>query len=407
MLKYVVGGRETYNEAILYYLQRHPYTNVDTHDLLVAFEESTGMDLQWFWDEWLYRGGEPDFHVDLSDEPSLTQLVITQKLIPGSITGFKDGVFKMPVVVELHYVDGSVVRRTVDVEHATEIVKVPKGAGKVLAFVLFDPGSRILKTVHFTRPAAMLTAQALGASAMLDRYDALVAMKGLPLAEKYEVLEQVFRQEKFFAPRVEALNQLAADSCVVCGRVVGAALTDRDVAVRKAALAGLDAHSARAVAVLPLLEGLLKDSSYDVVDGALQKLADVNPVKLPEYLAVTKGIEGNIGRNVKVRWLELAWVSSGRSEYADELVQMSSQSYEFRTRVNAMAALKRMDYFSEPLTGFLVEAILSPNTRLAGPANDLLQYFYNQDRYRPVIGAFVRAGKWAPWQQGLLGGFGK
>jgi hypothetical protein len=188
---------------------------------------------------------------------------------------------------------------------------------------------------------------------------------------------------------------------------VRAALTDRDVALRKAALAGLDAHSARAVAVLPLLEGLLKDSSYDIVDGALQKLADANPVKMPDYLAATKGIEGNIGRNVKVRWLELAWVSSGKSEYADELVQMSSQSYEFRTRVNAMAALKRMNYFSEPLTGFLVEAILSPNTRLAGPANDLLQYFYNQDRYRPVIGAFVRAGKWAPWQQGLLGGFGK
>jgi len=407
MLKYVVGGRETYNKAILYYLQKHPYTNVDTHDLLVAFEESTGMDLQWFWDEWLYRGGEPDFHLDLSDGPLQTELVITQKVIPGSITGFKDGVFKMPVVVELHYTDGSVVRQTVDVEHPTEIVKVPKGAGKVLAFALFDPGSRILKTVHFTRPAAMLTAQALGASAMLDRYDALVAMKGLPLAQKYEVLERVFRQEKFFAPRVEALNQLAADSCVVCGEVVRAALTDRDVALRKAALAGLDAHSARAVAVLPLLEGLLKDSSYDIVDGALQKLADANPVKMPDYLAATKGIEGNIGRNVKVRWLELAWVSSGKSEYADELVQMSSQSYEFRTRVNAMAALKRMNYFSEPLTGFLVEAILSPNTRLAGPANDLLQYFYNQDRYRPVIGAFVRAGKWAPWQQGLLGGFGK
>ena len=405
MLKYVVGGREPYNKAILYYLQQHPYANVDTHDLLVAFEESTGMDLQWFWDEWLYRGGEPDFHVDLSDGTEQTELVITQKVIPGSITGFKDGVFKMPVVVELHYVDGSVVRQTVDVEHATEIVKVPKDAGKVLAFALFDPGSRILKTVQFTRSAAMLTAQAVGAATMLDRYDALVAMKGLPMAQKYEVLERVFRQEKFFAPRVEALNQFAADSCVVCGQVVRAALTDPDVAVRKAALAGVDAHSARAVALLPLLEGLLKDSSYDIVDGALQKLADINPGKMADYLAVTKGIEGNIGRNVKVRWLEQAWLTSGKSEYADELVQMASQSYEFRTRVNAMAALKRMDYFSEALTGFLVEAILSPNTRLAGPANELLQYFYSQDRYRPLIGAFVRAGKWTPWQQGLLSGF--
>jgi hypothetical protein len=225
------------------------------------------------------------------------------------------------------------------------------------------------------------------------------------MGQKYEVLERVFRQEKFFAPRVEALNQFAADSCVVCERVVRAALTDPDVAVRKAALASVDEHSARALAVLSLLEGLLKDSSYDLVDGALQKLADVNPGKMPDYLAATKGIEGNIGRNVKVRWLELAWVSGGKREYAEELVQLASSSYEFRTRVNAMAALKRMDYWSEALTGFLVEAILSPNTRLAGPAGELLGYFYGQDKHRPAIGAFVRAGKWMPWQQGLLRGF--
>jgi hypothetical protein len=252
----------------------------------------------------------------------------------------------------------------------------------------------------------MLKAQAVGAATMLDRYDALVAMKGLPMAQKYEVLERVFRQEKFFAPRVEALNQFAADSCVVCGNVVRAGLADPDVAVRKAALASVDAHSARALALLPELEALLKDSSYDIVDGALQKLADANPDKMPDYLAVTKGIEGNIGRNVKVRWLELAWVSAGRSEYAEELVQMASPSYEFRTRVNAMAALKRMDYFSEALTGFLVEAILSPNTRLAGPAGELLGYFYGQDRCRPVIGAFVRAGKWVAWQKELLHPYG-
>jgi hypothetical protein len=245
----------------------------------------------------------------------------------------------------------------------------------------------------------------LGAEKMLDRYDALVAMKRLPIEQKAEFLQQVFQREKFFATRNEALAQLATDSCGVCAETVRAALADTDVAVRKAALASIDAHSKRALALLPQLEGLLKDSSYEIVDATLQKLADANPAGLPDYLAVTRGIEGNIGRNVMVRWLELAWVSSGKNEYADQLVQLASQSYEFRTRVNAMAALKRMDYWSEALTGFLVEAILSPNTRLAGPANDLLQYFYNQDRCRAAIGAFVRAGKWTPWQRGLLAGF--
>ena len=57
MLKYVVGGREMYNKAIKYYLEKHQYQNVEANDLLLAFEESTGITLDWFWEEWYYRGG--------------------------------------------------------------------------------------------------------------------------------------------------------------------------------------------------------------------------------------------------------------------------------------------------------------------------------------------------------------
>jgi aminopeptidase N len=38
-----------YNKAIKHYLEKHGYQNVDTHDLLIAFEETTGMQLDWFW----------------------------------------------------------------------------------------------------------------------------------------------------------------------------------------------------------------------------------------------------------------------------------------------------------------------------------------------------------------------
>lgn len=390
MLKYVVGSREAYNKAIQYYLQKYAYGNVDSHDLLTAFEESTGMDLQWFWDEWLYRGGEPNFHIDLTDEPDQTELVITQQVIPGSITGFKDGVFKMPVVVELRYSDGSVVRQTVNVEHATEIVKVAKDAGKKLAFALYDPGSHILKTVGFPKSAAMLAAQATGAEKMIDRYDAVAAMKELRPEQKAEVLRKVFHEEKFSAPRVEALDQLAADGSESDRAVVKEALSDKDVAVRKAALGTIDAMGPAEMA--PSIEPLLKDSSYDIIETALQKLAMLAPTRLPYYLGITKDVEGVIGRNVRVRWLELAWLTYDDAKYADQLVKMTSQSYEFRTRVNAMAALKRMDYFSTPLIGYLIDAIRSSNTRLSGPASELMDYFYAQDKHRKEIGEYARAG---------------
>lgn len=186
MLKYVLGGREAYNKAIQHYLLHHPYSNVDTHELLVDIEESTGMDLQWFWDEWLDRGGEPTYQVALEDHPDQSSLVINQIVLPGSngLTGYKEGLFRMPVVIELHYTDGSVSRGTFRIDQATQLIELPKKPGGQLAFVLFDPGGRILKTISFPKPTAMLLAQATDAPEMLDRYDALVALRGVPLTQK-------------------------------------------------------------------------------------------------------------------------------------------------------------------------------------------------------------------------------
>ncbi len=67
MIKYVVGGRETYNKCIKHYLENHSYSNVDSKDLLIAFEEVTGMQLDWFWEEWVYKGGEPSYQVSFRD----------------------------------------------------------------------------------------------------------------------------------------------------------------------------------------------------------------------------------------------------------------------------------------------------------------------------------------------------
>ena len=410
MLKYVVGGRDAYNRGMQKYLLRHPYSNVDTHELLVDMEESTGMDLQWFWDEWLNRGGEPSFQVELEDHPDQSSLIVSQHALPGGLTGYKDGLFKMPVVIELHYTDHSVSRGKFMIDQATQIIELPKTPGATLAYVLFDPGGQILKSVAFFKPVPMLLAQAVDAPTMLDRYDALVALRGVPLAQKMSVLQETFRHGRFFALRNEVLGQLAAGNAGGpnggAGAVlIGEALGDTDVAVRKGALALVDVHGPLVAALLPALTARLHDSSYEIVETALQKLADARPEGLREYLAATRDVNGVLGSNVRVRWLELAYMAYGKKAYADELVSMTSASYEFRTRVNAMAALRRIDYFDRPLIGYLVTAILNPNTRLGGPAGDLLAYFYAQDKYKRVIGDSIRAGQWKGWQWSLLSRF--
>jgi aminopeptidase N len=407
MLKYVLGGREAYNKAVQHYLHKHGYGNVDSHDLLAAVEESSGMSLEWFWDEWLYRGGEPGYRVDLHDEPFCTEWVITQHPLPGGVTGYKDGVFRMPVVLEAHYTDGSFTKGTVWVEHPTDVLRMPKPDGKTLAYALFDPESHILKTVSFPKSTNMLLAQATNAEAMIDRYDALVALRGTGLTAKHDVLMTIFKRDRFFATRVEALNQLSVDTGDATTLFIRQAMNDGDVAVRKAALAAVDAYSSRAATLLPAIEGLLKDSSYELVDAALQKLAEIRPEGLKPWLAVTRGTVGVLGRNVEVRWLELSWRATKNEQYARQLVDLCSPSYEFRTRVNAMNALRRMDYFDQQLATDLFDAMFSANTRLSGPATDVVNYFFGQDRWRRTIVLLVRNGHWTAAQREMLNGFAK
>ena len=403
MLKYVVGGRDAYNRAIRHYLDKHPYANVDSHDLLIAFEESTGMDLHWFWDEWVYRGGEPSFTVTYTENGRQTQWTIAQSHPLSDVVGARKGLYKMPIVLETHYTDGSSDQKEVWVEKQTEIISMPVPDGKTTAFVLFDPGNIVMHTVQFKKSPEMLRAQALNAGKMLDRYDAVVAMKSWPADEKRETLIKAFGQEKFFALRAEVISQLANDNDPASNALFRKALTDGDANVRKAALRSVDPQK---IGLIPEFEKMLTDSSYEIIETALTKLSLSNPGGVKGYLEKTKDVEGNLGKNVKVRWLETAYTSTGKVSHAEALVDLTSPSYEFRTRVNAMNALKRTGYFSDDLLRNCVDAILSPNDRLSNPAKDVLLYYFNQDKYKKRISDYVKAGHWEQWQAGMLTGFG-
>ena len=154
--------------------------------------------------------------------------------------------------------------------------------------------------------------------------------------------------------------------------------------------------------LVPEFEKLLIDSSYEIVEISLQKLTALNSGKTANYLSVTKNVEGNLGKHVKVRWLEIAYMYTGKKQFADELVNLASSSYEFRTRGNAFAALRRMNYFDENLTPNLMDGLMSANVRLSGPANDLLKYFYGQNQYKKSISTFIASQQWLPWQKTIL-----
>ncbi len=379
MLRYVTG-REEYNAAIKHYLQKHAYGNVDTEDLLTTFHETLGNSYDWFFEQWIYHGGEPHYRVHYNEiqqnGKSFHQFTVKQeqpvnRLVP---------LFKMPVTFRVVYSDETKQEQTDWIEHQSQHVLLRKQGDKETAFVLFDVNNQILKEVSFDKPLDMLKQQALNAEYMLDRYDAVVAMRDVPLKDKMDILPQVFDKESFHAVKAEIVKQLAQGN-ELTAKFMQKAFTDKDVNVRKAALNSLVKIPAYLQASV---EKLLKDSSYQIIEQALDKLCFSFPNEVKKFLSVTEKEVGAIGKNVRIKWLEMA-INYTAAPQTNELVDYTSNSFEFRTRINAINALQRLNYFSVPLLENIISGINSSNRRLAQPFKNALKHFYAQTKYKTII----------------------
>ena len=60
MLRQVLGT-STWQEGVRVYADRHRYGTATTPDLISAFEDVSGADLDWFFDQWVYQAGYPEF----------------------------------------------------------------------------------------------------------------------------------------------------------------------------------------------------------------------------------------------------------------------------------------------------------------------------------------------------------
>src|SRR5690606_28022039 len=106
MLRYVLGDTQ-YRKAITHYLKKHPYDNVDAHDFQKAFLEALGDNLDWFFQQWIYKGGEPAYDVAYADvtknDKRSTEFSVKQIQERNDLVGL----VKMPIVFQVHYTDGS------------------------------------------------------------------------------------------------------------------------------------------------------------------------------------------------------------------------------------------------------------------------------------------------------------
>lgn len=379
MLRYVLGNDE-YRKVIAHYLKKHAYNNVETYDLQVAIHEVLGRNLDWFFDQWVHRSGEPHYEISWMNGKDVnggqaTNIIVKQIQSVSEVISY----FKMPVMIRVYYFDGSYDEKKVWVEGPQTDITIQNERGKVVSCVVFDVGNNILKQVTYKRSFGELKSQITFCDNMIDRYEALLALKSESWEKKKELLEQVIAQESFHLLRSEAWIQLLNDAKGQTRENYMKALNDRHIEVRKAVIVN--------TAVIPagmgdLFAEHISDSSYVLQENLLEKLYIYYPSDLKNW--INKSIDSGLGNSILIKRFELLYRSGDKSQLSI-LINMASSHYEFRTRINAFNALKAMNYCDEQVIIHLYSAAMSWNGRLGGPAKETLEYFAQQKAYKQMM----------------------
>jgi aminopeptidase N len=358
-------GEEEFRQAVKLYLNRYAFNYSETSDFIRCVWEAGGKPYNWFFDQWILRGGEPDYLVtDSSMQDSAGQYFTLFNVKQVQPVNELNGLFRMPIRFEVRYRDGTYDSTIVWVEKEETLVKIPNPGKKEIAYLLFDPNRMVLKKVTFRQSPSRLQAQALNAPNMIDRYDALLGLRELPVEEKLNCLADCYQKERFHLIKSEILKQLRHSSDPRSVSLTGTALLDPSALVRKTALQVMDSVP---VQYRQIVEGMLYDSSFVNVELALEQLCLSFPANLEHYLDQTKDMTGWRGLNIRMKWLEIA-IAGGKKEFLQELIGYTSPRYEFETRMNAFSLLKSLDYYDDETKKNALQAGRHWNNKLSKAA---------------------------------------
>lgn len=284
MLRFVLGD-EMFWKSLHRYTTRNAHRTVETADLRIAVEEATGQGLNWFFDQWVYHGGHPEFHVDWRWDAAAKTVRITVKQTQkvDSVTPLHS----MPVELEIATEKATLLRR-VEVSKAEETFHFKLDAPPTR--VCFDPRDWLLKTLDAPKSKAELIDQLQRDSHIMCRYRAAKALAELNEDEDaLKALVHALRTDRFWGVRQEAAKSLGKFKGKVARLTLQTvAQHDNKSFVRRDALKSLGKFK-HETTTETLHRTIKTDRSYYAVAEALRALEKVDRDNcLEEHLAAAE-----------------------------------------------------------------------------------------------------------------------
>ncbi len=284
MIRAILGD-ELFDKAIHTFVQDNAHKTVETIDLLRAIERATGYNLLFLFDQYVLRGGHPDYKVAYSwdGESNLAQLTVTQTQAKENSNGSKSELFDLKIPIAFAYLEGESVQEkslTLRIHQREQSFYFP--LEKKPDFVSFDLDNNFLKTVVLEYPIPELKAQLKHDRDPVSRIYAAISLAKKGGLEALEALSESLTKDPFWGVRVEVAKQLAKVKLDQAGTALIQGLQDNNARVRRAAIEGLS--EIKTLECYETLKNYLEigDASYYVEASTCRSLAGMVTGNLKE-----------------------------------------------------------------------------------------------------------------------------
>jgi aminopeptidase N len=293
MLRKVVGD-EAFFASLKKYLESNKFKAAEIHHLRLAFEDVTGQDMNWFFNQWFLNKGHPKIKVTKIYNAAKNTVELTVE----QIQDFKKvPLYRLPLEIDV-YNDGTAERTHVVVNEQKQTFTLT--AYGVPQLVNFDAERQLLCDLAYEKTKEEYLFQYKTAPLLEDRLEALQRLEAnLSDTAVFSVFKFAALNDKYFALRNLAMIKLE-NAPVEKGTEVKTVLiniynTDKNTRTRAKALSILNNKFGDDADVKAMNEKALDEQSYAICGEALQAINKKNPALAMEK---AKRFENETGKDV-------------------------------------------------------------------------------------------------------------
>ena len=257
-------GNKAFFAGLQHYLKSNEFTAVEAHDLRLSFEEVTGQDLNWFFNQWFFATGHPELEVS-EEYDSLNQKVIVT-ITQTQDANLNEPIYQLPIAIDV-YENDKPTRHNVFINKRKQVFEFK--VSKAPKLVNVDADKILVGTIKHYKSIAQLIFQYQNADNFKSRFEALSALEGLEDDEARAIFEMALNDTHWFL-RSKAVQNVEANE-----KIADLAINDPHSAVRADAMEKLGFSGNKAF--VPILKsGIENDLAYPVMASALESLINLD-----------------------------------------------------------------------------------------------------------------------------------